>query len=138
MIPEGEIMPPANVLAGIDTLLAIVVTMILGGRVGFMRGKYKIDAPATVGHPGFERAFRIHSNTVENLILFVPLLWVATIFYGGTIPFWLGLAWIATRLIYAWGYSQQNTQMRGPGMGLGFLCLIGLIVLSGIGLATPH
>ncbi len=129
-------MPPANVLAGIDTLLAIFVTLIMGGRVGYMRGKCKIDAPATVGHPDFERAFRIHSNTIENLILFVPLLWVASIFYGGTIPFWLGLAWVVTRLIYAWGYSQQNTQLRGPGMGLGFLCLIGLIVLSAIGLAT--
>jgi uncharacterized membrane protein YecN with MAPEG domain len=131
-------MPPANVLAGAVTLLAIFVTMTLGGRVGYMRGKYKIDAPATVGHPNFERAFRIHSNTVENLILFIPLLWVASVFYGGTIPFWLGIAWVVSRLIYAWGYSQQNTQMRGPGMVLGFLALIGLLVLSAIGLAAGN
>ena len=129
-------MPMPSYLAALDTLLAVFVTFVLGGRVGYMRGRHKIDAPATVGHPQFERAFRTHVNTVENLILFLPLLWIATVFYGGTIPFWLGIAWVISRLIYAWGYSQQNTQMRGPGAGLGFLSLLGLLVLSAIGLAT--
>ena len=129
-------MPTANYLAAIDTLIAVILTFGLGGRVGYMRARHKIEAPATVGHPQFERAFRIHANTVENVVLFVPLLWVASIFYGGTIPFWVGVAWIVSRLIYAWGYSQDNTQMRGPGMGLGFLSLVGLFVLSVIGLAT--
>ncbi len=126
----------ANYLAAIDTLLAVIVTFMLGARVGYMRARHKIEAPATVGHPEFERAFRTHANTVENLILFLPLLWVASVFYGGVIPFWLGILWVVSRLIYAWGYSLQNTQMRGPGMGLGFLSLIGLLVLSAIGLAA--
>ena len=126
----------ANYLAAIDTLLAVIVTFMLGARVGYMRARHKIEAPATVGHPEFERAFRTHANTVENLILFLPLLWVASVFYGGVIPFWLGILWVVSRLIYAWGYSRQNTQMRGPGMGLGFLSLIGLLVLSAIGLAA--
>lgn len=131
-------MPTANFFAAIDTLLAAFVTFVLGGYVGYMRDKWKIQAPATVGHPQFERAFRIHSNTVENLVLFIPLLWIASVFYGGMIPFWLGLAWIVSRLIYFWGYSQQNTQLRGPGAGLGFLSLLGLLVLSGVGLAMTH
>jgi glutathione S-transferase len=129
-------MPTANFLAAIDTLLAVFVTFVLGGRVGYLRGRLKIDAPATIGHPQFERAFRTHVNTAENLVLFLPLLWLATIFYGGTIPFWLGIAWVVGRIVYAWGYSQDNTQMRGPGAGIGFLCLLGLLVLSSIGLAS--
>jgi uncharacterized membrane protein YecN with MAPEG domain len=129
-------MPTANYLAAIDTLIAVVLTFALGGRVGYMRGRHKIEAPATIGHPQFERAFRVHANTVENLVLFVPLLWVASIFFGGMLPFWFGMAWIVSRMIYAWGYSQDNTQMRGPGAGLGFLSLLGLLVLSAIGLAS--
>ena len=125
-----------NYLAALDTLLAVFVTFVLGGRVGYMRGRHKIEAPATIGHPQFERAFRTHVNTAENLVLFLPLLWIATVFYGSTIPFWLGIAWVISRLIYAWGYAQENTQMRGPGAGLGFLSLLGLLVLSAIGLAT--
>ena len=128
-------MPDPNHLAAIDTLLAILVTFVFSGRVGYLRGKYKIDAPATVGNPAFERGFRIHANTVENLVLLVPLLWLATIFYGGTIPSWIGLLWVLSRLVYAYGYSQQNTQMRGPGAGIGFLSLLALLVLAVIGLA---
>jgi len=129
-------MPDANHLAAIDTILAIFVTMLLGGRVGYLRGRHKVEAPATVGHPAFERGFRAHVNTVENLVLFIPLLWIATIFYGGILPFWVGLVWVLSRVIYAVGYAQTNTQMRGPGAGLGYLALLGLLVMSAIGVAT--
>jgi glutathione S-transferase len=129
-------MPMANYLAAIDTIVAVLVTFLLGGRVGYMRARHKIEAPATTGHPQFERAFRTHANTTENLVIFLPLLWIATVFYGGTIPFWFGLAWILSRLIYTWGYAQENVHLRGPGLGIGILSLLGLLVLSAIGLAT--
>lgn len=129
-------MPPAANLAAIDTLLAVLVTFILAGNVGRMRTKCQVPAPAMSGHPMFDRAFRIHGNTVENMVVFLPLLWVASIFYGGTLPFWFGLAWVLSRLIYAWGYSQQNVNLRGPGFGIGYLALFGLVVLSVIGLVS--
>lgn len=120
-------------LAAIDTLLAIVVTFFMVGRVGFLRGTLKIEAPAVTGHPSFERGHRTHVNTVENLILFVPLLWIASYFYGGQVPFWIGLAWVVSRVLYAWGYAQNNTQLRGPGAGLGFLSLLALLILGATG-----
>src|SRR5712672_3248966 len=40
-------------------------------------------------------------------------------------PFWLGLIWVVSRIIYAIGYAQVNTQMRGPGVGLGFFGVAG-------------
>jgi glutathione S-transferase len=129
-------MPVDYLLAAIDTILAVLVTMAFGAYAGYCRGKYKIQAPATVGHPDFERAFRIHANTIENLVLFLPTLWVASVFYGGQIPFVLGLLWPATRLVYAAGYAQSNTNLRAPGAGLGFLIIIGLIVLSVLGLLS--
>ena len=127
-------MPLAYYLASVDTILACLLTLALGGWSAYHRAKYKIEAPAVVGHPQFERAHRTHINTVENLVLLIPLLWIASVFYGGQIPFWLGLLWVVSRIIYAIGYAQTNTQMRGPGAGLGFLALVGLLVLSVIGL----
>ena len=124
----------ANHLAAIDTLLAVFVTMGMGMRVGMMRGKCKIEAPATSGHPDFERAFRAHMNTIENLILFVPLLWIATTFYGGMLPFWIGLVWVASRVLFAIGYAQSDARRRAPGAGIGFLSLLALLVLSAIGI----
>ena len=44
-------------------------------RVGRMRGK--VLAPATSGDPEFEKAFRIHYNTIEQLIMFLPMLWLS-------------------------------------------------------------
>jgi uncharacterized membrane protein YecN with MAPEG domain len=127
-------MPDANHLAAIDTVLAVFVTMALGGYAGYLRDTLKIAAPATTGHPKFERAFRAHANTVENLVLVLPLLWVASVFYGGQIPFWLGLLWVVSRIVYAIGYLQENTQWRGPGAIIGFLALLGLLGLSVMGL----
>lgn len=127
-------MPIANYLAALDTILAVIVTFGMGGYVGHLRHKLKIAAPATTGHPLFERAFRAHANTVENLVLVLPLLWVASIFYGGQIPFWLGLIWIVSRIAYAIGYTQSDTRWRGIGGGAGLVALIGLLVLAIMGL----
>jgi uncharacterized MAPEG superfamily protein len=107
--------------------------LALGGWSAYHRAKYKIQAPAVVGHPQFERAHRTHINTVENLVLMIPFLWIASAFYGGQIPFWLGLLWVVSRILYAIGYAQANPQLREPGAGLGFLALAGLLVLSLIG-----
>ena len=126
-------MPDATHLAAIDTILAVFFTFVLTGRVGWARGKYKIEAPAIIGHPDFERACRTHMNTVESLVLFLPALWVASIFYGGQIPFWIGLVWVISRIVYAIGYAQKNTQMRGPGAGLGFLSILALLALGTLG-----
>jgi glutathione S-transferase len=123
----------ANHLAAIDTLLAVLLTFALAGYVGMMRGRYKIAAPAMTGHPDFERACRTHGNTIESLVMFLPALWVATIFFGGQLPFWIGLIWVASRLIYAVGYAQKNTQLRGPGAGLSFLSILALVALGTMG-----
>jgi len=128
-------MPLTYYLAAVDTILACLVTLAMGGWVGILRAKYKIPAPAVVGHPLFERAHRTHLNTIENLVLMIPFLWIASAFYGGQIPFWLGLIWVVSRILYAIGYAQANTQLREPGSGLGLLVLFGLLVLSVIGLS---
>ena len=128
-------MPDAMHLAAIDTLLACLLTFAFGGRVGLMRGRHRIEAPTCVGHPDFERAFRIHANTVENLVLMIPVLWIASVYYGGQLPFWIGLAWVVSRIVYAVGYAQQNPKMRAPGAGIGFLCILALMILGALGVA---
>ncbi len=129
-------MPDAQHLAAIDTLLAIVLMIGLTMQTGRMRIAHKIKAPATSGHPDFERAYRTHQNTVENFVLFVPVLWIASVFYGGAIPFYIGLLWILGRIAYAIGYAQQNAELRGPGFMAGMLSLFALIVLGAVGVAA--
>lgn len=128
-------MPDAQHLAAIDTLLAIMLMMALVMRVGRMRLMHGIKAPATTGHPDYERAFRTHMNTLENFVLFVPALWIASVYYGGFFPFFLGLAWVLGRIAYAVGYAQANAHYRGPGFMIGMVSLIALIILGAAGVA---
>jgi uncharacterized membrane protein YecN with MAPEG domain len=120
-------------LAAIDTLLAVLLTFAFAGYVGMMRRRHGIQAPAMTGHPAFERACRTHGNTIESLVMFLPALWVAAIFFGGQLPFWIGMVWLAGRLIYAAGYAQANTQLRRPGAGLSFLSILALVALGAMG-----
>ena len=44
-------MPLAYYLAAVDTMLACLLALAMGGWTGYLRGKHKIEAPAVVGHP---------------------------------------------------------------------------------------
>ena len=52
--------------------LAIILFIATAIKVGAARGKYGIHAPATSGHPEFERIFRVQQNTLEQLVAFIP------------------------------------------------------------------
>jgi len=56
--------------------LALLEFAVFGMLVGWARGKYGVAAPAVSGHPVFERYFRVHQNTLEQLVAFVPAMWL--------------------------------------------------------------
>jgi glutathione S-transferase len=97
------------------TIAAVVYTFLLSGRVGAARSKMGVAAPATAGQPDFDRVFRIHMNTVEQLVLFVPMLWLAASAVGDQWAAGIGFVWIVGRFIYAAGY-RKDVDKRGPGM----------------------
>jgi len=121
-------------LPALITLLAILLTFGTAFAVGYARGRYKIAAPATSGHPAFERAFRVQMNTLEAVVLFLPTLWLAAT-YG--FAFWAGLAglvWLAGRIWYALAYLREAGK-RGGGFVLGMVGWAATLVLAVIGLA---
>ncbi len=126
---------PAALLSAVVTIVALLVFFYMGIRVGSMRTKHKILAPATSGHPEFERAFRIHYNTLESLIVFLPLLWIATIYFRsiGWLPAAFGLLFVIGRIVYMQLYMADPAK-RGPGTGIGAIATLGLLVLSIIGI----
>jgi glutathione S-transferase len=103
--------------------------------VGRMRGKHGVHAPAVSGAPEFERAFRVQMNTLEQSVLFLPLLWLATVYpvVSGYLAPGLGLVWIIGRLLYASGYMADPAK-RSSGFLVSGLALLGLLVLSIVGI----
>jgi glutathione S-transferase len=85
-------------------LLALVEYMVMGALVAFARTKYGIAAPALTGHPDFERTNRVHVNTLENLIIFIPSVWIFGAYLSALWAAVLGFLFVAARAVYAVGY----------------------------------
>lgn len=126
---------PADVLSAIVTLLAVLFVFYTGINVGRMRGIHKVAAPATTGPLQFECAYRVQMNTIEQAVLFFPLLWVATVYFRtiGWLPALLGLVWVIGRFMYMQGYMAAPDK-RSMGFLVGGLATLGLLILSIIGI----
>ncbi|AFY79119.1 MAG: MAPEG family protein [Hydrococcus sp. C42_A2020_068] len=116
------------------TALTLLVYLILTINVGRARAKYKVMPPATTGDPNFERVLRVQQNTLEQLVFFLPLLWLFSIYVD---PVWgsgIGAIWLIGRIIYAWGYYQA-AEKRRIGFAISSLTSMALLLGSLIGIS---
>jgi glutathione S-transferase len=107
----------------------------MGARVGTLRARLNIKAPAISGHPDFERAFRVHANTGKQYIAFLPALWVATVLFHPLywLPALLGALFLIGRVLYMRLYL-SDPDSRLPGAFLSMIPILGLLVLIIIGI----
>lgn len=119
-------------LPAVVTLLAILLLAATAMMVGRARMRYGIQAPATSGHPAFERAFRVQMNTLEASVLFLPTLWLAAHFGLGRWAGIAGIAWIVARVWYASAYMRDPAKREG-GFMLGMLAWLATLVLAFVG-----
>jgi glutathione S-transferase len=94
-------------LPALATLAIILWYMVTVFQVGRARTKYKIHAPATTGDPGFERYFRVHMNELENIVVFLPSMWIYALMGNPRIAAILGAVYLAGRIVYAIGYWSE-------------------------------
>jgi glutathione S-transferase len=107
-------------------LLALVVYLGTMVHCARMRARHRIMAPATVGHPDFERAYRIQQNTLEQLVPFVPAVWLFSVLVNPLLGAALGAIWLVGRVLYAVSYA-RSPEKRGPGFIIAFIVLIVLV-----------
>ena len=95
-------------------LLAILQYVVIGLIVARARVWYAVPAPACTGHPKFERWFRVHQNSLEMLMAFVPAMWLFGWWVSPTWGVAVGLFFVAGRIIYAAQYvAEPRTRMLG-------------------------
>ncbi len=54
-------------------VLSLLQYFVFALQVGKARGTYKVEAPAVTGDPVFERYYRVPQNTLELLVMFLPI-----------------------------------------------------------------
>ncbi len=114
-------------LVAIVIILALVEYFAFGILVGRARAKYDIKAPAISGDPIFERYYRVHQNTLEQLAIFLPAIVIYGVYGNPTYAAGLGMVFIIGRIVYLRGYV-SDPGARGTGFAIGFLATVALLV----------
>lgn len=115
----------------IVTVVALLQCALFSFVVGRARVKYQVRAPAVQGHEVFERSLRIHANTVEQLTLFLPGLWLCGWYLEPRAAAMVGAVFIIGRQLYFNAYLESPRE-RGRGFLVGFLATLTLL-LGGLG-----
>jgi glutathione S-transferase len=124
------------IYADIVIALAVLQLVWFSFRVGGARQTYGIKAPAIIGNELFERHFRVHQNTLEQLVVFLPGMYLFSRYVDPKWAATLGVVYLAGRQIYASAYVKDPAK-RSLGFGLSFVPMIAL-VLGGLAMAAWH
>jgi len=115
------------VYVAIVTVLALLEFQFFGIMVGRARARYNVPAPATTGNEMFERYFRVQMNTVEQLVLFLPMLWIFGYYVSEVWAAGLGVVWIVGRAIYYVSYVKEP-KSRSAGFALTALPMLAMML----------
>jgi hypothetical protein len=113
--------------------IAIIQYIYFAILVGKARETYGVKAPLTSGNEQFERLYRIQMNTMELLVVFIPLIFITAFFWNPNFMAVLGSIFIFGRMIYAKKYLENpDTRTVGFILSMGPILIFILLVLAGI------
>jgi len=116
----------------IVAMLALIEFVAFGALVGRTRGRTGVAAPAISGNEEFERYFRVHQNTLEQLVIFLPALFAFAHFNSAEVAAGVGLLFIIGRVVYLRAYV-KDPGSRTLGFLMGMLANIVLVFGAIIG-----
>jgi glutathione S-transferase len=114
-------------------ILAVSQYLTFGAMAGQARRTSGLKAPAVVGHPGFERMYRVQMNTLETLVAFLPALFLAAQYWPSLVVAGLGVVYLIGRLLY-WRAYVSNPAKRALGFMLSMIPTVVLTVLALVGI----
>ena len=112
-------------------MIALIQYQFFGLRTGISRPKYNVQPPKTTGHETWERIYRVHQNTMEQLVVFIPGMLAFTHYVSAMWAAVLGVLFIVFRQYYSFMYIKNPPDRKFP---LGFFVNGILIIGSLIGI----
>ena len=117
-------------LVAIVTVLAAIQAFWLAFQVGQARIDAGVKAPNRDGPDAFMRADRVHQNTIEQLVVVLPAMWVFAYYVHHVGAAALGMLFIIGRFVYRSAYLKDPAS-RGPGFIMGALVFT-VLALGGL------
>jgi glutathione S-transferase len=117
------------------TLAALLVYLWMTINVSRARQRFGIPAPIVDGPQEFMSVLRVQLNTVEQLALFLPALWICAWAWNDRMAALGGAVWIIGRVLYARAYY-RDPKDRALGYGLTVVASLLLMLGAAFGLIT--
>ena len=132
--------PFAYPLTGLVTIITLIVYFWMAFKVGKARGTFNIPAPRMDGPDDFLRVLRVQGNTAENLLIFLPALWLFALTIGDLWAAAIGIFYPVGRVLYARGYYAAALK-RSTGFTVGLasstILLLGALIALALQAAAP-
>ncbi len=122
-------------LVSLVVVLALVEYFIFGLMVGRARLQHGVEAPATSGHPVFDRTMRVQQNTLEQLVIFIPSMYLFGQFVSTGFAALLGVVFIVGRAVYYRAYV-EDPKTRSVGFALSVIPQVILLLGALLGAAV--
>lgn len=114
-------------------VLAVLQFIGFGVLVASARNRFGVHAPATTGHPQFERLYRVQMNTLELLVALLPAMYLAARYWSPSLVAVGGAIYLLGRLVY-WRAYTQNPASRTLGFGLSVFPILSMLGATLVGL----
>ena len=115
-------------------VLAVLQFIFFGVLVGSARTRYGVHAPATAGHPQFERMYRVQMNTLELLVALLPAMYLAARYWSPSLVAVGAAIYLVGRMVY-WRAYVQNPASRALGYGLSAFPILAMLAATLAGVA---
>jgi glutathione S-transferase len=117
----------------IVVVLALLQFIWFGIAVGRARSRYNVPAPATSGNDLFDRHYRVQMNTLEQLAVFLPAIWLSGSMVDSRWAAGLGVVYLIGRFVYAASYVGDP---KKRGLGFMLTSMPSLIMLAAVLIAA--
>lgn len=117
------------------TMALIIEYFIFMMLVGNARQKTKIFPPAMSGDPFLEANLRVQQNTLEQIIVVVPAMWICSYYLSELFAVAMGGVFLIGRIMFCMGY-RKAPEKRTAGFLIGWLATAALILAACCGVVS--